>query len=459
MRGRRNWALETLQFVIAEFRGTDLGDNRLSRRLEDVAYDLARDPSRSIPQASGTWARTKAAYNFFSNVAVTREKVSEVHFSRTTARLESESEILIVEDTTVLNFSHHPRTSGLGKIGQRTWPNRLQGALVHSALAVRTGTHEVVGLLGQEAWVRDTYHPAEETKAERHQRERESGKWLKVAREALSRMADPKKAIFVFDREGDLWETLEELPALGARFVIRAAWNRRLWKSRGHLLDRVRKSPVQARWEVSLPARGGRPKRQAELAIRAERSEIRAPQRRGGAELCEVHVVYAKEENPPEGAEGVEWTLLTTEPIGTEPDLRRILDHYTGRWKIEEWHKVLKSACRMERRELESWEALEVLLGIFSVLAWRVLALRDAAQTSRSTVHDILTPAEIDLLRILDSRVGSRSSARDYVRALARLGGFLDRRSDGAPGWMTIWRGLSRLLEIELGYNLATKRK
>ena len=142
-------ALEAWQFARSEFQGAALDDQRLGTRLVRIAYDLSRNPDQSLPAACGGWASTKAAYRFFSNRKVRREKVQQVHMEATARRIASEAEVLVVQDTTTLNFSHHPATQGLGKIGSRKWPNQLQGALVHSSLAVRVGTHDVLGLIDQ----------------------------------------------------------------------------------------------------------------------------------------------------------------------------------------------------------------------------------------------------------------------------------------------------------------------
>ncbi len=460
MREGRASALEAWQFARSEFQGAALDDQRLGARLVRIAYDLGRNPHQSLPTACGGWASTKAAYRFFSNRKVRREKVQQVHMEATAQRIAKEAEVLVVQDTTTLNFSHHPATQGLGKIGSRKWPNQLQGALVHSSLAVRVGTHEVLGLLDQETWIREEYRPAEETKEQRQRRARESQKWMKSARQALTRLGDPAKAIFVFDREGDLWEVLEGLPALGARYVVRAARNRRVEEPSDYLFDQVNQAPVKARRELVVPARGGRRKRIASLALRAETCVVRAPKRIAGGPTANVHVVSVKEEGPPARVEPVEWMLLTSEPIGSEDEIVRILEHYSGRWKIEEWHKVLKSGCRMEARELESWEALEALLGVFSVIAWRLLALRDVVRAkSKSDGPEILTEIEGVILRALNPKLKTNDSTADYVRAVAKLGGFLDRKADGSPGWITIWRGLSRLQEMEVGYQLAKQDK
>lgn len=464
MKGRWSGIEDVATFVRREFGEAVLGDVRLKARLQKIAEGMTCDPSRSIPQAMGDWAATKAAYRFFANPDVNREKVLEGHVQSTVRRLRGEEAVLVIEDTTSLNFSHHPATQGLGKIGAAKWPNQLEGALVHSALAVSMGSHRVLGLLDQQVILRKGHHPADETKVERHRRARESRKWMTSSRRVVQRVSGVAAAIFVFDREGDVFEGVEDLQQQGARFVIRASQNRRLETTGAgpaYLLDRIRGEPGRGQTTVSVQARGGRKERTADLTLRAGTYWISPPRIRAQkGQPREISVVYASEETAPTGVEPLEWVLLTSEPVEEVAQIVTVLQHYSARWKIEEWHKVLKTGCRLESRQLEKWERLEVLLAIFSVIAWRLLALRDAARgLDVPLCEEVLEEAERFLLRTLDRAGHDFTKASAYLRALARLGGFLDRRRDDEPGWITIWRGYSRMCDIRIGFELAESRR
>ena len=151
----------------------------------------------------------------------------------------------------------------------------------------------------------------------------------------------------------------------------------------------------------------------------------------------------------------MEWRLLTSEPVQTVEEVKTVLWHYTGRWKIEEWHKVLKTGCRIEERELETWDRLEVLLGVLSILAWRLLSLRDAVRLSEASTEDYLSDSEQRLLKAMDPYLPKNPTLRDFLRAIAKLGGFLARKRDGHPGWITLWRGITRLHDLNKGFRLA----
>jgi hypothetical protein len=379
------------------------------------------------------------------------------HFEKTVERARQSASVLVVEDTTSLNFTHHPATQGLGKIGNQCETFQLQGVLLHSAMAVEVGSHRLLGLLGQEVIVRKEYRPSTESRKERQDRPRESGKWMIVGREVIERMGQAERIIFVFDREGDIYEVLQETQQRGARYVIRAAMNRRLKTAGEHLFDEVRQATERGRTRVPIPARGGRPAREAEVSVRTGNYWIEAPARLRGAAPVEVNAVWVNEETPPKGAEGLQWVLLTSEPVETLAEAMEVVEHYRGRWTIEEWHKALKTGCRIEGRELETWDRLEVMLGILSVLAWRLVALRDLARNKTACLDpEMMTPSEQAILQRLDGSLSQEATSQDYLRAIAKLGGFLGRRRDGDPGWITLWRGLTRLRDMELGYRAAT---
>ncbi len=449
-------------FAREEFGQSDLGDARLDDRLQKLVEKLAADPGMSIPKAMGDWSQAKAAYRFFANDDVTREKILDPHYRATSKRLTEMESVLVVQDSCFLNYTHHPATEGLGNIGSKGQKNQLRGVIIHSALAVEPGTHRVLGLLDQQVIVRKDDPAAEERSRKRRRPDRESLKWPRGARNAAGRVRQPSGLIFVFDREGDLFEAIEEIQDLGARFVIRANYNRRLQEEGGpsaYLLEAIRKAPVIAHMPVQVAAGGGRPQRTAEVALHAGCYAIMPPKARGrrGAARA-VNVLWIVEEHPPQGEDALEWILLTSESLETPQAAVTVARHYCGRWKIEEWHKALKTGCRVEERQLEAWDRLEVLLAIFSVIAWRLLALRDAARSDAPCPPDALSNEDRTILRNLMPSLPKGAKARAYLRAIAKLGGFLGRKSDGEPGWITLWRGYTRLCDMRLGYRAAKKR-
>jgi hypothetical protein len=447
-------------FARDEFGNCDLGDARLNRRLVKLVEQFSPDPSRSIPKATEHWSQAKAAYRFMENERVTREKVLEPHYRATVERLGSLTSILAIQDSTFLNYTHHPGTEGLGNIGSAKQKNKLRGVMVHSCLAVLPGTHQVVGLLDQQVIVRKGYQDPGESSKQLRSRARESEKWLKGVQRTVERSGHPESLIFVFDREGDIFEAIEEIQNSGSGFVIRANQNRLLEElegERAYLFDAIRQRPILARIRMTVPAGGGRAKREAELSLRGGRYRIKPPavRKRQGSPR-EVNLVWILEENPPAGVKPLEWQLLTSERIETGDEASAVARHYSGRWKIEEWHKALKTGCQIESRQLETWDGLEVLLAIFSVIAWRLLALRDAARMQTDCPQEALSAADRIILKRLHSWLPETATPRQYLRAVAMLGGFLARKSDGDPGWMTLWDGFARLRDMRQGFDAAS---
>lgn len=449
------------KFVMNEFGAVRLGDERLNRRLLKMAESLTINPAGSIPQAAGSQAAAKALYRFCANDKVERNQVIEPHFIATTSRMGDE-DILVVEDTTYLNFTHHPATQGIGTIGSKGQPNALRGVLVHSSLAIRARDHEALGLVDQEVIIRTEFLPARAHKKNvKRKRPKESEKWARCGHRVIALIGRPERLIFVFDREGDVFEAVEALQTANSRFVIRASCSRRI-ESEGecrYSFETVMTEPVITTKEVVVPRAKGRKERRTLLSIRAGSYRIMPPSdRRPKRRPCEarvVNIISVREEKPPAGVEGIEWILMTSEPFATAEELLRIVAHYEARWKIEEWHKALKTGCRLESRQLEEWHGLNVLLGVFSVIAWRMLALRDAARSDSKVADEVLSETHRDILRRMHPEIGENKDAMTMLRVVARLGGFLGRKHDGHPGWITLWRGFIRLFDIEVGYALA----
>ena len=193
------------------------------------------------------------------------------------------------------------------------------------------------------------------------------------------------------------------------------------------------------------------------MSVRAAASRIRPPlEFHGEGREIDVSIIHLVERNPASESEAVEWFLLTDDAPSTIDDCARIAGHYAKRWKIEEFHMGLKTGCRIEERQLRSRERLEAYLGMADVIAILLLRLRDIPRFNpRAPVDEVLSPIQTALLRLEYPKLGDRPTSADALRAVAQLGGFLGRKSDGDPGWRTIWRGMQSLLLMEYGCILA----
>lgn len=444
-----------------EFGFAQLGDRRRNKRLVKIAQNLAAKPGGTLPQAFPDWAELKAAYRFFNQRGVTFQRVIEPHLARTLEACRQPGEYLFIEDTTLLDFSDHWATEGLGRIGD----GNGRGFELHSALAVRVEgwTLEqrpegmVVGLAGQQC---STPRPAPkgETRRQCLSRPRKSQRWAEALKVA-GRPPEGCRWIYAADQESDFYEPIQLCQQHGWDFVIRGFHDRRLAEESGHLRETLERTPWLGRAVVELRTRDGRAKRTAMVELRGVRMFLDGPYRPGGWQgpLPDVGVVEIKETDVPEGvAEPLHWVLLTSLPCDTLTAARQVAGRYAARWWIEEYHKALKSGAGVENSQLEQGHRLEPLIAILAVVAVRLLSSKMLARAHPESfeAEESFGP---EMLAILEKKIGKPKEGwtnRNVVRATARLGGFIGRKSDGEPGWQTIWRGWQRLMWMAQGSNL-----
>jgi hypothetical protein len=260
---------------------------------------------------------------------------------------------------------------------------------------------------------------------------------------------------YIADRESDFYEPIQRCQQRGVDFVIRACHNRRLAAGAGHLWDSVNRAAVLGRVEIELRARPGAAARRAVVELRSARVCLSGPWRPGGwqADLEDIHALEVREVDPPPGIEPLHWILLTSLPCTSLAEARRIVGRYTARWHIEEYHKALKSGAGVEESQLAKAYRLETLIAVLALVAVRLLNTKLLA---RACPDQALEPNQVgkEALKILENKVGKPKEGwtqSTFWVAVARLGGFIGRKSDGAPGWQTIWRGWQRLLWMSEG--------
>jgi hypothetical protein len=441
------------QWAQNEFGFAPLGDQRRTQRLVKIASNLAASPGGTLPQAFPHWAELKAAYRFFGQRGVTFDSVLSPHLERTRNACRQPGEYLIIEDTTLVDYSHHPATQDLGWIGDGAG----RGFELHSALAVRIESWNlgqrpegvVLGLFGQQC---DTPRPAPqgETRGERLRRPRKSQTWA-AAFKTSGRPPDGSQWIYVADRESDFYEPLQLCQQHGVDFIIRSYQGRRLADDAGTLQEALSQAPVLGQSTVEVRARGGQAARTAIVELRSVRVKLDGPWRPGGwqSPLKAIRIVEVKEVPAPEGVqEPLHWKLLTSLPCTTLAQAQRVVGRYAARWWIEEYHKALKSGAGVEQSRLERADRLESLIAVLAVVAVRLLSTKMLAR-SRPETFEAAASFGPEILAILEKKIGPPKGGwnnQNVIIAVARLGGFLARKHDGMPGWQTIWRGWQRLI-------------
>jgi hypothetical protein len=446
-------------WAVTEFGDADLGDARRTARLVHLASVLGAQPTASLPDATDDPATLKAAYRFFDNAAVDPAQILASHVQATIARLRQVPLVLAVQDTTYLDWTDHPATTGLGPLVSV----HQQGLLAHTTLAI-TPERVPLGLLAQQVWARD---PATFAQQPDHKQrsidEKESQKWLtSLAAVAELQAACPAtQFVSVGDAEADVYDLFLAPRPPGVDLLVRAAQDRRVEHLEHALWAAVRAAPVATTRDVVVPRREGQPARTARLTVQWRAVTLRPPKRRTAEQLPSVQVwaVLAVEPNPPPGVEAVEWLLLTTVPVRCTADALERLEWYACRWGIETWHKVLKSGCQIEARQLETAARLQRCLALYSVIAWRIVYGTMLARAVPEIPCTVLLDAdEWQALYCAIHRTPTPPvtppSIRAAVRWIAQLGGFLGRKGDGEPGVTVLWRGFQHLVDLTTMYRI-----
>jgi hypothetical protein len=436
-----------------------LRDVRRTRRLIKVAEQRLQQPDASLPESCGSWAATKALYRLMDNEALTPGVILDSHREAVLQRARGVAVVLCPQDTTYVDYTHHPNTAGLGVMQDE----QHQGLLVHTTLAL-TPERVPLGILDQQVWTREA-----ETLGKRHDRrtkptvEKESQKWLQSVQmvAGLQARCPEVRWVSVADREADLYDFLHEAHRLKVELVVRAAWDRRVAHPEAHLWACVERLPIKGTLTVSVPRRPDRPAREAQLSVRFTPVNLRPPRHRAAEQLplLTVWAILVREDLPPAGVEAIEWLLLTTCPTPTWVEACERVEWYAARWLIEVYHKILKSGCRIEARQFEQAARLKRYVAVDSVVAWQGLYLTMAGREMPNLpCTTILATDEWQALYCFIHQVSqppiTPPTLRDVTRWIAQLGGFLGRARDGQPGTTVLWRGLQRLHDIVVSWQL-----
>jgi hypothetical protein len=453
------------QWAQHEFGFAQLGDRRRNRRLVKVATNLAANPGGTLPQAFPQWAQLKAAYRLFNQAQVTYANILAPHLENSRASCRQPGEYLLIEDTTLLDYSGSLAAPELGTIGNGAG----QGFELHSALAVRVESWTleqrpegmVVGLVGQRCDC-PRRRAKGETESQRWSRRRKSERWT-AALKAVGCPAQDCQWIFVADAEADFYEPIQRCQQMRIDFIIHSRCDRRLANEAGHLGQALAQSPPMGQSTLELRARPGQGARTAIVELRAVKLNLDGPWRVGGwqPELLGVWAVEVREVDAPEGVvEPLHWILLTSLVCQTWAQVQRVVGRYRARWWIEEYHKALKSGAGAEQSQLERGYRLEALIGLLAVLAVRLLATKFLAHSRPESLEAVESFAP-EALGILKAKVGRPKDGwtnRSLLIAIARVGGFPARKGDGLPGWQTIWRGWHRLMWMCEGVETLKRR-
>ena len=433
----------------------DLGDKRRNRRLIQIAEQMSANPSASLPGQLPKWGDLKAAYRLFDCDQATLRSIAGPHWQLTRQLASGRKRVLVVGDTTEMDFGRMRTISGIGPTGNGTG----RGFLLHNAMMVDADNEEILGMAGQTIHLRKKKKKGakKENVSQRLKRARESQVWGTVI-DDIGKSPNGVQYIHVFDRGADNFEVYCRLLDQCGDWVIRAGKLDR-WVLAGDdderikLKDYLPQMKTLGHYDLELRARPKQKARTATLEVRTGRIKIPRPThvspwvKKRKQEPIAMNLIEVVETNPPKGIKPIRWVLLTSLPVGSWAKVWELLGFYEQRWLIEEYHKALKTGCKAESHQLKTKDRLEALIGVTSVVAIRLLQLKSFARTNpEKKARSVVPTVWLKMLK----RAGKLSNVSDltvgqFYREVAKLGGFLARKSDGEPGWITIWRGWEKL--------------
>lgn len=462
-----------------EVRGADFGDARLDNRLGVVAEELGNHPTRSIPSATYSRAEMEAAYRFFSNPKVTSAKIMQPHIEATRKRVSRANFVLLVQDTTEVDVTR-PCQQVYGA-GVMDGPARF-GGFLHAMHAFQDDGLPL-GTVWQKTWTRDsikpTSTPGEKTKRRRETpiESKESHRWVEGIRAAreFANSCPQTQCVCVCDSEADIYELFAEPRDLDQRseplhLLVRACQARctsdeSTWSKKVQAMPCLYEATVDvsARTPKFRTAKQEKRKRhqprQARIAaveIRATTATLRPPER-FDRQLPEVtlHIVLIEEKNPPTDCDPIRWLLVTTLPIETDEQVKRIVHAYCLRWQIEIFFRTVKSGCRIQQRLFETFPRLLNCISVYMIIAWRIMYLcRLGRECPDMDCEVVFEPCEWKAVyQVVKRRPPPETPPRlnEMIRFVASLGGFILRKKNN-PGPQTLWLGLQRTHDLSTAW-------
>lgn len=466
MQDANNW-------IIEETKSVNLGDKRLNKRYRQLLNSLTSAPSASIPRACKSWAETIAAYRFFNHENTSFNNILSPHQNTTLKRIQEEKIVLILQDTTKIDFTGRKPIAGMGFLNT----HESHGFYLHPSIAI-TPEKLCLGVIDFQMWARESLGKRADRKNKRIE-DKESFCWLKgyEAANTVALNAPGATIISISDREGDIYEMLEKTPSETnkAYWLIRSSRSRGLLNEIGEkqklgLWETVNKAKPIGKIEFKLAAgkiyqrsmatqRQARKERVVQQEIRACTVNLRPTQRKGKKlSAVTINVIHCKEINAPSNEEKIEWFLLTSFPIHNAETVIEIVRWYLCRWEIELFFKILKSGCTVEELQFDTLQATSKCIALYSIVAWRILYLTMLGRCCPEIECSVIF--ESNEWQAVYSIVTKKPPPKhppmlnEIILMIAKLGGFLGRKSDKHPGTKVMWIGMQRMRDFALAWEI-----
>ncbi len=459
-----------MDWAQTEMAGIDLGDVRLNNRTISVLKSLGDKPTVNIPGAFNGWDETKAAYRLFDNEKVTGDKILAPHGKATLERMKSESVILHIQDTTELDYSGQSEKSASGYLNSES---RL-GLYLH-AMIVTTPERVCLGAAKIDLWRRDKLKnqmTAAEKKAHNKLpiKEKESYRWIQGYQIACktAEYFPEKRVVTIGDRESDIYELFLEAENKARDGLPHSDWLIRATGDRAvdddeleneRIRNKVGNSPILGEIEFTIPPRDKKPARKVRQSVQAMRVTIHVPYHKAkkeGYRAIAITAVFVKEIDPPDNVEPVEWLLLTNIELTDDLTAFQIIEWYLCRWDIEMYFKIFKSGCNVEKLQLDTMERMDACLSLYMVVAWRIFFITVLGRKCPDLPCDVVFhDFEWKSVYAINKKTAPPEkppSLNEMITMVAKLGGFLARKSDGFPGSKVMWIGMQRMRDFALAW-------
>lgn len=432
-----------------DWNNVDFGDKRLNKRAIDIGASFLSNPFVSPPKMLKKPKKTKAFYRFMDSDKITHNKLIIPHIKEARKRISDNKVVLCVHDSTTLTFKRNYDIKGLYNIGGN--PNKgSDGIIVHNSISVIP--YEEYGII--DGLLNQIIHKRK-PKDERNKDNDDVSIWLN----GIKNVGDITKGttiIDVMDRGSDIIDVMECSLKAKHEFIVRAKHNRRLNGKKGILLfDFARTLPISGHKLLEVQANKGRKKRIAKLNIAFSKITLPTLERKKHILPIECSIIYVSEIDCPDGQEPIEWFLLTSLKIEQFQDALRIINYYSYRCIIEEYHKCMKTGFRLEKTQLHTLKRIENLLGFVAVSSIKLLQLRDVVRHNpEADAKEYVEEEDINIVRAYYQIEKKEITIDKFLRYIAQMGGFLNRKNDGNPGWQSIWEGWKFFLGLKEGVKL-----
>ena len=466
-----SWAIEELAKV-------NFGDKRLDKRFLKVAGSQSKTPQLSINASSADWSCAKGAYRLFDNPKVTPEKILEPHIENTIHRIYGQEMVVIVNDTSFIDFSTHEMVPDLG-VATKHGEYETKGIHFHAGLAL---SHEgtPLGLIYSKLWTRLKQKKAGHAHTKIPITKKESYRWIECLEETKALLPSGTRGLVVGDRESDIYEYFETAQDLDLDVLVRLQHNRVITDEFGEdnrVEDSFKTEKVQGVLTVHIPGNGSRVARDATMEVKFKEVLFQGHPRGIKTERVKkrrdllLTVVELSERGAPNKKEALGWTLITTLPVHNLSEAEEVMKFYRMRWTIELYFKSLKTGCNVEKCRLEEAEKLIKFVALCGIIAWRLMWL---TWLQREIPHGsgelAITEVEWKTLWLKKHREKIKAGLMKaeppeeipdlctITRWIAGFGGFMGRKGDGHPGLITVWRGWMRIMDGAEIYEMMVKK-